>query len=198
MPEGWGHTLRMVTRAFGIVLVAVFALCGCGGGEGSSSTDTSGSTPIRAGSADEGGANEAAQGLATTVGCEGITPDSDWRSQTTAVGNFGLVVEHLALQASKLSNGNYLVKAGAVVEGDGPVTLRVPDTVRRTVGLVYGDASRGRHRRPSDALTRVTFRPCAGKRRSGYVGGLIFDGRPRTVTFEVISNGTAEPIRLRR
>lgn len=142
-------------------------------------------------------ADKTAESRAATVGCEGITPRPGWRSQATAVGSFGLFVRHLASQATKLSNGNYLVKAGAAVKGDEPVTLRVPDAVRGIVGLVHGDASRGRDRRPSTALTQVNFRPCAGKPRSGYVGGLIFGGEPRAVTLEVLSNRTTEPLRLR-
>jgi hypothetical protein len=144
-----------------------------------------------------GGATAGNAETRATVGCEGITPRPGWRSQTTAVGNFGLFVKHLASQATKLSNGNYAVKAGAAVKGDEPVTLRVPDAVRGTVGLVYGDATREPHRRPSTALTQVTFRPCADKPSSGYVGGLIFDGKSRAVTLEVTSNGTTEPLRLR-
>jgi hypothetical protein len=186
----------MIACAFGIALICVFALYGCGGGGSSSPTATTATT--RTGSAHGTAADEADRSLAATVGCEGITADSRWRSHTIAVGNFGLFVEHLASQAARLSNGNYLVKAGAVVRGDEPVALRIPRAVRGTVGLVYGDASRGRQRSPSAALTQVTFRPCAGKPRSGYVGGLIFAGKPRTVTLEVVSNGTAEPIRLPR
>jgi hypothetical protein len=143
------------------------------------------------------GADGTAETRAATVGCERITPRPGWRSQTTAIGNFGLFVKHLASQATKLSNGNYSVKVGAAVEGDEPVTLRVPDAVRGTVGLVYGNAKRRRQRRPSTALTQVTFRPCAGKPRSGYVGGLIFDGEPRAVTLELLSNGATEPLTLR-
>jgi hypothetical protein len=113
------------------------------------------------------------------------------------VGSFGLFVKHLASQATELSNGNYLVKAGAAVAGDQPVTLRVPDGLKGTVGLVYGDESRGRGRRPTTAPTEVTFRPCEGKPRSGYVGGLIFNGEPGALALEVQSNGTVERLRLR-
>ena len=172
-------------------LPLALAIMGCD--DGGSET----AAPSRTAPSNGSAAGETTESLAAAVGCEGITPRPGWRSQTTAVGNFGLFVKHLAWQATKLSNGNYLVKAGAAVEGDEPVTLRVPDAVRGTVGLVYGNASRGRHRRPSTAPVRVTFRPCAGKPRSGYVGGLIFGGEPRAVTLEVTSNGTTEPLRLR-
>lgn len=172
-------------------LMLALAVVGCDDG-GSEPGAPSRPTPSNGSAADD-----TSQSRAATVGCEGITPRPDWRSQTTAVGNFGLFVRHLASQATKLSNDNYLVKAGAAVKGDEPVTLRVPDSVREIVGLVYGDASRGRQRQPSTALTQVTFRPCVGKPRSGYVGGLIFGGKPRVVTLEVLSNGTTEPLRLR-
>lgn len=172
-------------------LMLALAVVGCDDG-GSESAAPSGTTRSNGSAPDEPSESRAA-----TVGCEGITPKPGWRSQATAVGNFGLFVRHLASQARKLSNDTYLVKAGAAVKGDEPVTLRVPEAVRGIVGLVYGDASRGRQRQPSTALTQVTFRPCVGKPRSGYVGGLIFDGEPRDITLEVLSNGTTEPLRLR-
>jgi hypothetical protein len=134
---------------------------------------------------------------AVTVGCEGITPKSGWRRQTTSVGDFGLFVEHLTSQAHELSNGNYLVKAGAAVAGNHPVTVRVPDDLRGTVGLVYGH-TRGHQRSPAEAWTQVTFRPCEEKPRSGYVGGLIFRGRTRDISLEVISRGSLERLKLRR
>ena len=172
-------------------LLLALALIAC---NDAGSSETAAVSPT---AASDGSVADETEGRAAIVGCEGITPRPGWRSQTTRVGNFGLFVRHLASQATKLTNGNYLVKAGAAVEGDDPVTLRVPDAVRGTVGLVYGNASRGRHRQPSTALTQVTFRPCAGKPRSGYVGGLIFGGEPRVVTFEVTSHGTTESLTVR-
>jgi hypothetical protein len=138
------------------------------------------------------------QSRSVTVGCEGITPRRGWRRQTTSVGNFALFVKHLASQATELSNGNVLVKAGAAVVGRQRVMLRVPNALRGTVGLVYGDASRGRGRRPETAPTEVTFRPCQRKPRSGYVGGLIFRGEPSEIVLDVVSDGGVERLRLQR
>src|SRR5918995_2886385 len=100
-------------------LIAV-AVIGCS----DSGTQTSG--PSRTAPSNAGAADQIPESRAATVGCEGITPRPGWRLQATAVANFGLFVRHLASQARRLSNGNYLVKAGAAVVGDEPVTLRVP------------------------------------------------------------------------
>lgn len=172
-------------------LMLALPVVGCDDG------DSETAAPLRTTPSKGSAAADTSDSRAATVGCEGITPRPGWRSQTTTVANFGLFVRHLASQARKLSNDNYLVKAGAAVEGHEPVTLRVPDAVRGIVGLVYGDASRGRQRQPSTALTQVTFRPCVGEPRSGYVGGLVFDGEPRHVTLAVLSDGPARPLRLR-
>jgi hypothetical protein len=162
------------------------ALVGCGGSE---------STPARDGS--PAISTEPAQNRPIVVGCEGITPTRGWRHQTTSVANFALFVKHVASQVNRLSNGNDLVKAGAAVVGDRPVTLRVPPRLEGTVGLVYGAGIR-HHRGPEKAPTEVTFRPCRGRPRSGYVGGLIFRGAVRPITLRVRSAGSFRPLRLVR
>src|SRR5215204_850863 len=116
-------------RVLCIVASLVLATAaGCGG-------SGSGTAPVRT---DQARHQPPPAPTVVTVGCEGITPPPSWRRQTASVGNFGLFVEHLAAQAHELSNGNHLVKAGAAVAGSQPVTLRVPNDLRGTVGLVYG------------------------------------------------------------
>lgn len=87
--------------------------------------------------------------------------------------------------APKLGSGNFVAKMGAVVEGHAPVTLRVPEAARGRVGLIYGDASRGRGTRLSVAPVEVTFEPCPDRPRSGWVGGLLLDTVREPVTLEV-------------
>jgi hypothetical protein len=152
--------------------------------------------PGQTAATDDGGPN--GQRRPITVRCEGITPKPGWRRKTTSVGSFGLFVKHLASQATELSNGNHLVKAGAAVVGDQPVTLRVPDALTGAIGLVYGDESRGRGRRPATAPRAVTFEPCEDKQRSGYVGGLIFRGETHAITLEVLSHGSVQHLELMR
>jgi hypothetical protein len=180
----------MSRSSFALATIAnlVLAIAACGGSD-------SAPRPKQTVPADGDNPN---QSRSVTAGCEGITPRRGWRRQTTSVGNFALFVKHLASQASELSNGNQLVKAGAAVVGRRRVTLRVPSALRGTVGLVHGNASRGRGRRPEAAPTQVTFRPCQGKPRSGYVGGLIFRSEPRGIVLDVLSSGGAEHLRLRR
>jgi hypothetical protein len=138
------------------------------------------------------------QQLAVTAKCEGLGPrSSDWRRQATAVGNFGLLVRKLSAQARGLGNGNTLVKAGAVVEGQEPVTVTVPEAEQGEVGLIYGDETQVRTRQVSPAAAEVTFTPCHDRARSGYVGGLIFAGVPRAVALEVETSESTEPLPLR-
>jgi hypothetical protein len=170
------------------ILVLAIAIVACGGSDSASRPEQS---------ARAAGRNPE-QSRLVTVGCEGITPRRGWRRQTTSVGNFALFIKHLASRATELSNGNVLVKAGAAVVGHRQVTLRIPNALSGTVGLVYGDASRGRGRRPETAPTEVTFRACQRKPRSGYVGGLIFRGEPREIVLDVLSDGGVEHLRLRR
>jgi hypothetical protein len=123
-------------------------------------------------------------GPGVTARCEGIGPDSGtWRRQAKSVGAFGLLARDLS-NARRLRNGSFVVKMGAVVEGHTPVTLRVPEEARGRVGLIYGDASRGRTQL-SDAPVEVRFEPCPNRPRSGYVGGLILDTIREPVTLEV-------------
>ena len=192
MVVGGGILPRMRPSSFVLAMMATLvlstAMVACGGSD---------SAPRREQTVPADGGNSK-QSRSVTVGCEGITPRPGWRRQTTSVGNFALFVKHLASQATELSNGNVLVKAGAAVVGHQRVTLRVPNALRGTVGLVYGNASRGRGRRPETAPTEMTFRPCQGKPRSGYVGGLLFRGKAREIVLEVLSDRGVERLRLQR
>jgi hypothetical protein len=123
-------------------------------------------------------------GPAVAARCEALGPGPDWRRKGVAAGRFGLLATDLG-RARELSNGNFLAKVGAVVEGHAPVTVRVPEASRGRVGLVYGDASRGRGRRLSKAPAEVTFTPCPNRQRSGYVGGLLLETVSEPVTLEV-------------
>lgn len=119
------------------------------------------------------------------VHCEGIETRSGWRRQAVDVGDFGLLARHLSLtRAVENRNGELLIKMGAVIAGHTPVTLRVPASARGRVGLIYGDGSRGKQTLPKAPL-EVTFMPCPGLDRSGYVGGLLLDTVFEPVTLEV-------------
>jgi hypothetical protein len=128
--------------------------------------------------------------------CEALGPGLDWRRQGVATGRFGLLATDLG-GARELGNGNFLAKMGAVVEGHAPVTLRVPEASRGRVGLVYGDASRGRGRRLSNAPVEVTFKPCSNRQRSGYVGGLLLETVSEPVRLEVrLPSARIEPLTI--
>lgn len=185
--RAWMHPLSI-----GASLLLAVAVGGCGGDEDEPVA------PDLAVSIDDGTAGAKTTTPPVTATCEEITFDNaDWRRRTTAVGTFGLFVKYLTSQSTELPNGNHLVKAGAGVEGNEPVTLSVPEAFRGSVGLIYGDASRGRRQQPSTAPTQVTFEPCPGEKGSGYVGGLIFRGAPRAIELEVRSRGSSGLLALR-
>lgn len=183
----------MQALSIGASLLLAVAVTGCGGGEDEAVA------PAPAAGVEDDRADASTATPPVTAKCEDITFDKadNWRRQATAVGNFGLFVKHLKSQSTELPNGNHLVKAGAAVEGAEPVTLSVPGAFRGSVGLIYGDAGRGRRQQPSTAPTQVTFEPCPGRKGSGYVGGLIFNGAPRAVELEVRSNGSTGLLKLR-
>lgn len=157
-------------RRAAVALAACLALGGClGPDEGQPSGEVG---PPAAG----------ASGPAITAGCEDLGPDPGWRHQAVDVGRFGLFVPNGHLWRS---HGHHIFKMGAVVGGHAPVTLRVPNEARGSVGLIYGDASRGWRHRPSGPPVEVTFEPCPDRPRSGYVGGLLLETAREPVTLEV-------------
>ena len=134
-----------------------------------------------------------------TVGCEGIRPAAGWRAQATAVSTptqtFGLLVRRLRHQAYRLPNGQTGVKAGAIIEGPGAVTLRVPAAHGREVALFYGDAAA--ERGPLSAGAReITFEPCRHQRRSGWAGGFVFESEPQPLTLRVHFRDGSRLLRL--
>ena len=145
-----------------------------------------------------GGAPAAASntaGPAITVRCNqaiiGAGPP-DWRKIAVGVaGPFGLGSKEGLPRGLAHSTGGrvgevFSVQLQALVEGHRKVVLRVPDSERSRVGLIYGHTS-GANSLP-EAARQVTFEPCADKPRTVWPGGLaLLDRQP--ITLEVLSAG---------
>jgi hypothetical protein len=162
-------------RAGAAALLAAVFLAGCFGSDGekpSGEIESHAETP-------------ASRSIA--VHCEGIETRSGWRRRALHVGEFGLMAPDLRW-AHRNRRGDFIAKMGAVVQRHTPVTLRVPESARGTVGLIYGNL---RKRTLSKAPLEVTFMPCPHLDRSGYVGGLLLKTVSEPVTLVVRPLGSA-------
>jgi hypothetical protein len=121
-------------------------------------------------------------GPARTARCEGLGPDANWRGQAVSVGSFGLLAPDPRL-VEKNRNGDFVAKMGAVVEGDDPITVRVPEADRERVRLAYAGTAEAT--RLAKVPVEVTFVPCKRRDPTGYVGGLLLDSPDEAVTLEV-------------
>jgi pimeloyl-ACP methyl ester carboxylesterase len=137
-----------------------------------------------------------------TVGCDatiGAAGPPDWRKVAFAhVGRFGLgskkaVPKGLAHYPRGKAGDLTSVQLQALVEGHGQVELEVPEAEQSRVGLVYGKAN-GAATLP-EAARRVTFKPCPGKPRTVWPGGLaLVDRRP--ITLDVLFGKTVRKLHL--
>ena len=81
--------------------------------------------------------------------------------------------------------GEFVGKVPLLVEGEGAVTVSVPAALRERVFLYYGKIV-GRDGGPTTSFAaahgynKTEFRPCAGKPRTTWPGGLRIRGRPRS------------------
>jgi hypothetical protein len=124
-------------------------------------------------------------GLAITADCQGRGPGADWRDDAVSVGPFGLLGPGRYFRyARENRNGDFVVKLPAIVEGHALVVLRVPESERGRVALVYGGGANG-GTPLREAPVDVTFEPCPDKARSGWPGGLLVDDDQDTVALEV-------------
>lgn len=115
------------------------------------------------------------------------TPPAGWKPDATSVGGFGLIGPGRDFRSEglrELKNGQYLTKLPAIAKGSAPVRVTVPPRLSRRVGLDFGDF--WTEERVRDANQEVLFRPCKGRRRTGWPGGLILkDRRPIRLTVRI-------------
>lgn len=120
------------------------------------------------------------------------SPPESWRRQAAVAGSFGLSGPARdfrdRLVVGELPNGELVTKLPAIVEGDAPATVRVPDRYRGRVGLGFGNL--GTPDPIADARTIVRFEPCARRPRTGWPGGLVIaDRRPIELEVEIAGEG---------
>jgi pimeloyl-ACP methyl ester carboxylesterase len=147
-------------------------------------------------------ADSESAGAPITVDCDasiGAAGPPDWRKVAFAhVGRFGLgskkaVPNGLAGYPRGKAGDLISVQLQGLVEGHGPVVLKVPEAEQSRVGLVYGKVN-GASTLP-EAARRVTFRPCPGKPRTVWPGGLaLVDRRP--ITLDVVLGKSVKKLRL--
>ncbi|MDQ3641119.1 MAG: hypothetical protein M3450_06555 [Actinomycetota bacterium] len=125
--------------------------------------------------------------------------DGSWREEATTAGagQFGFLGpgrDFHGLVARKTNKGFVQTKIPAVVDGEEPVVVRVPDEYVDRVGLDYGDFREEKSIR--QAASSVLFKPCANQPNTGWPGGLVLaDRRPVTLMVE-LSNGEERLIRV--
>jgi pimeloyl-ACP methyl ester carboxylesterase len=119
--------------------------------------------------------------------------DPDWRRRSTVVGDFGLYGRGRDFSLATRTGSVYVTKIPAFLEGQAPVTLRVPPTEVDRVGLIYGPIHDARAL--SEAATEVRFVPCRGKPRTPFPGALALADRD-PVTLEVVTGRSVKTIRI--
>jgi hypothetical protein len=102
----------------------------------------------------------------------------EFGDEATFAGPLGLVGPGRKLRGPatvKRPDGSIAAKIGAVVVGARRVELSVPDEYAHRVALDYGDLRTA----PTfdKAHPTVIFKPCGGRKRTGFPGGLLFKTR---------------------
>ncbi|HEY2479226.1 MAG TPA: hypothetical protein VGI17_10905 [Solirubrobacterales bacterium] len=121
----------------------------------------------------------------------------DWRTQSSVAGPVGMPKRPLR-QMSTMANGDLVTKAGILVEGPEPATVKVPAALRDRVFLYYGRAGRQSISfANSNGFASVEFRPCEDRPRTIWPGGLRVRGRG-SVHLVVEAGARQIPLKLGR
>jgi hypothetical protein len=102
---------------------------------------------------------------------------STWRSESNVAGPVGMTKWPLR-NMEAMKNGDLVTKAGVLVEGSSPVTLKVPEALRERVFLYYGpgEGSGSISLTGSNGFNEVEFRPCEDRPRTIWPGGIRVHG----------------------
>jgi hypothetical protein len=127
----------------------------------------------------------------------------DWRKEAVYAGPVGVMKAGLA-HMTRRAGGDFVAKLPLLVEGTDPVTISVPPRLRGRVFLYYGRIV-GRDGKPTTSFARARgygeteFRPCPGKPRTIWPGGLRVRGTAPVRLLVQIGPETAPiPLRLGR
>ena|ERR1700761_9588622 len=119
-----------------------------------------------------------------------------WRSESNFAGPVGLPKWPLR-EMGAMADGDLVTKAGVLVEGTAPVTLKVPESMRERVYLYYGRGPKGGSISftESSGFDEIEFEPCEGQARTIWPGGLRVHGKG-SVHLVVESEGEQIPLKL--
>ena len=121
------------------------------------------------------------------------TADPRWRQRSTVVGNLGFYGPgrdfDLAYRHDK--GGDLVSKLPVIIEGSSGATVWVPREERDRVALFFGKIRAGEPYTIEDGHAQVRFEPCNGRKRTGFVGGLILRDRQK-VALRVRLNGAEQ------
>jgi hypothetical protein len=103
--------------------------------------------------------------------------DAGWQQESNVAGPVGVAKWPLR-QMSKTAKGDLISKVPVLVEGHGPVTVKVPAALRERVFLYYG---RGKGDKTisyadSNGFNSIEFRPCEDRPRTIWPGGIRVQG----------------------
>jgi hypothetical protein len=122
----------------------------------------------------------------------------DWRRTSLDAGPVG-VLEHPLGHMSRTRNGELVAKMPALVEGQAPVTLSVPQRLRHRVFIYYGfhEGPGGRRSTGLDGpgFSEVVFHPCTDRPRTIWPGGIRIKGT-KPVRLLVQAEGSPAPVPL--
>ena len=169
---------RATAGPVGVVLLLLVAIGGCG--ESSTAAPLPPPTTQRLPPKAVASCNEAGR----------PDPPKGWTRDAAVAGPFGLYGpgrDFHQMSVVEYPNGQFGTKLPAIVERSATVTVTVPPTLRRKVGLDYGDFDT--ETRVKRANSVVTFKPCAGRhKRTGWPGGLVLKSR-RPIELQVQVEG---------
>lgn len=142
-------------------------------------------------------ANEVAErAIAGVARCDSAiagNADPRWRQRATIVGNLGFYGPgrdfDLAYRHDK--GGDLVSKLPVIIEGSSGATVWVPREERNRVALLFGKIRASEPYTIEDGHAQVRFEPCNGRKRTGFVGGLILRDRQK-VAFRVRLNGAEQ------
>jgi hypothetical protein len=123
-----------------------------------------------------------------------------WRGEAAVAGPVAVLKVGLA-HMTRSAGGDFVAKLPLSVEGTDPVTVSVPYRLRERVFLYYGRVI-GRDGKPTTSFFdargygETEFRPCPGKPRTIWPGGLRIRGTA-PVRLLVYRDGDAAPLPLR-
>jgi hypothetical protein len=143
---------------------------------------------------------------ATPLQAEGAAPEAElalscygWGGRGAGVTPHGIGAGPVVFDGLRRDSRGPVIRANAIVQPGGGVTVSIVPRDRDHAGLLYGPAWRGEHRLASAQHT-VRFEGCTDTTQGGgparFDGGLVVNGQ-RCATLVIYVGGSAKPERRR-